>query len=284
MISVSLLTTYLYCKRKLFLQEVLKLVEVPKDVVILGSIRHECYDKINKAEEELVKNIKKELSLEELQQQYKSRYSVLIRNIIINNKKKIKNINLDLAELFKRIWPEFLIESSIRARNVHNFLIKNKIYGEELWQKLSPKIHSEYYINSEELGLKGIIDKLEFYEDDIIPFELKTGKVPERGVWENHKIQIAAYLLLLEKKFNKEINIGYIKYLDANEDRAVIFNPFLRDQILILKNNVECLLNSKELPDFCNNEKKCSSCGLKKQCNDEKFLNKKLTKSEFKCL
>src|SRR3989344_4809451 len=209
MISVTLLTTYLYCKRKLFLQQVLKLAEVSKESIILGEIRHNCYDQINKIEEEIVKNIKEENSLEDLQAEYKNRYSILIRNILINNKKKIKDINFNLAEIFKRIWPEFLMESGLRANNIHNFLIKNKIYGDELWQKLTPKIQSEYPVNSRELGLKGVIDKLEIYENDIIPFELKTGSFPKRGVWENHQVQIAAYLLLLSENFSKEINIGF---------------------------------------------------------------------------
>ena len=62
MISVSLLSNYDYCARKLFLEQVLKLVVIPRAVVIKGSIRHEVHDKISKAEENFVKSIKKEVS------------------------------------------------------------------------------------------------------------------------------------------------------------------------------------------------------------------------------
>lgn len=65
-IPVSLLSTYLYCPRKLFLQEVLLLEEPPKDIVVMGSIRHETHDLINKKEEEIVTSIKKWYPLEEL--------------------------------------------------------------------------------------------------------------------------------------------------------------------------------------------------------------------------
>ncbi|MBI2659513.1 hypothetical protein HYX05_05440, partial [Candidatus Woesearchaeota archaeon] len=59
-ISVSLLSSYLYCSRKLFLEKVLLLEEPPKESLVMGSIRHETYDNINKKEEEIVTSITKE--------------------------------------------------------------------------------------------------------------------------------------------------------------------------------------------------------------------------------
>ncbi len=276
MLSVTSLSSYIYCKRKLFIERVLKLVEIPKEVTVKGKIKHECYDQINKIEENIVKSILKEVSLNELIQLYKEKNSFIIRNVIVKNKNNLKKFNISLVDIFKKLWPGFLIESELRAKNIHDFLIKNKVYGEELWNKLTPKIQSEYYISSKELGLRGIIDKLELYENDVIPIELKTGKIPKKGVWDSHKIQIGAYLLLLNEKFKKEINIGFVRYLDINEERAVILNPFLKDYIITLRDKVNLLLNSKEFPEYCNNERKCKACGLKKLCYDEKFLNKKI--------
>jgi|SRR3989344_2878413 len=276
MIPVNLLSTYLYCKRKLYLQEVLKLIEIPKEAVIKGRIKHECYDKINKIEENIVKSILKEISLNELIKLYRKKNSFIIRDIIVQNKNNLKEFNIELVDIFKKLWPGFLIESELRAKNIYDFLIKNKVYGEELWQKLTPKIQSEYYISSKELGLKGIIDKLELHENDIVPIELKTGKTPEKGVWNSHKMQIAAYLLLLNEKFKKDINIGFIRYVDSNEERAVILNPFLKDYVLELRDKVKLLLSSEELPEYCDNEKKCKLCGLRKQCFNKEFLIKKL--------
>ena len=83
MIPVNLLSTYLYCKRKLYLQEVLKLIEAPKEAVIKGRIKHECYDKINKIEENIVKSILKEISLNELIKLYRKKNSFIIRDIIV---------------------------------------------------------------------------------------------------------------------------------------------------------------------------------------------------------
>ena len=53
-ISVSMLSTYLYCPRMLFLQKVLAVEEPPKESIVLGSLRHEIYDFINKSEQKIV--------------------------------------------------------------------------------------------------------------------------------------------------------------------------------------------------------------------------------------
>ena len=58
MLSVSSLSAYEYCKRKLFLQNVLGIYEPPKAPLVKGQIRHQTYDKINKVEESLVKDIR----------------------------------------------------------------------------------------------------------------------------------------------------------------------------------------------------------------------------------
>ena len=273
-ISVSLLSSYLYCSRKLFLEKVLLLEEPPKESLVMGTIRHETYDNINKKEEEIVTSIIKKLSLEELQNIYKQKYLQILRKALANNKKRLDEVNINMLQAYKKSFPFILEESSIRATNIFNFMEANNIFGEELWQKLTPKIISELRIVSEELKLKGIIDQVHVYETEYVPFELKTGKMPKDGVWPSHRIQIAAYSLLLQEKFNKPIKEGFVFYLDSKEKRHIAINPFMKEEVKQIVNEVISLLESKELPDFCNNENKCRSCGLKATCyNEEEVSN-----------
>ena len=46
---------------------------------------------------------------------------------------------------------------------------------------------------------------MEIYENGYVPIELKTGKMPKEGVWPGHKVQIAAYSMLIEEKFKTEV-------------------------------------------------------------------------------
>jgi len=167
-------------------------------------------------------------------------------------------------------------ESVTRSKNVFDFILKNNVFGDELWQRLTPKILSELRVESEGLKLKGIIDQVHVYEQDYVPFELKTGRAPDSGVWPSHRIQIAAYSMLLQEKFNKPIKEGFVFYLDTKEKRHIAMNPFMKDEVRQIVSEVIGLLESRNIPDFCNNENKCMKCGLKATCYDEEKVNELL--------
>lgn len=271
-----MLTSYMYCKRKLYLQYVLKFFEPIKVPTIKGTIRHETYDLINKEDENIVKSIKKRKTLEELKEMYKNKTSKFLRNTIKKHKDDLKKLGINGVELFKNTWPLILEESDSRASNVFNFMQKNNIFGEELWEKLTPKIQSEVKVESDELNLKGIIDQVYVYEDGIVPIELKTGRCPREDVWPNHKIQIGAYAMLLKDKFKQDVKEGFVHYLDVNAKRHIPINPFLVLEIKGLINKVNSTLEEEKAPEFTTNPNKCKSCGIKEQCYDSKLIKRKI--------
>lgn len=275
MISVTMLSAYLYCKRKLFLEKVLKIVEPEKEVLVLGKIRHEVFDVINKDEERIVKSIDKKLSKDEIIDLYKKNHSKALRNIIVKRKKDLSLFKIEMIEVFKDTWESVEPELNFRAEIVHEFMKTHNLVGAQLWEKLTPKIKSEIYIASETLQLKGIIDKLEVFDDKVIPIELKTGKAPKEGVWPGHMIQVAAYMLLLQES-GKVVPNGIVYYLKEKEKKEVFLNPFLKDEIIELAKKVNALLEEKQVPDFCTSKPKCDMCGLKAQCYSENYLNEKL--------
>ena len=131
-----------------------------------------------------------------------------------------------------------------------------------------PKIESELWVKSDKMQLRGIIDRIECYSDKKIPVELKTGKAPMSGVWPGHQIQIGAYLLLMQEKLkDPAINEGYIHYLDSDKKISIMMNPFLRQKIIDLIQNVNNMLVSKTIPEKCGSEGKCNACGIKNQCS-----------------
>lgn len=274
-IAVTLLSAYLYCKRKLFLERVLKLVEVPKEAIVLGSIRHITYDKINLAEKHIILSLGRP-NQEYIFDSYKKRYSSLLRASIIEKKIDLGKVKVPLPEAFKRAWKHILNEAEARTQNVYEFSRKTGLLGTELWEALTPKIKSEYKISSNTLELVGVIDQIEISRENIIPVELKTGKAPDDGLWPSHRIQLAAYLMLIEEEFSKQPEYGKVRYLDVAQDRKLTMNPFLKEEVTNLRDKVKELLNSTELPKQCENKNKCASCGLKKQCYDDTMLKEKM--------
>ena len=268
-ISVSMLSTYLYCPRMLFLQKVLAVEEPPKESLVLGSLRHEIYDFINKSEQKIVASIIEKMQYSQLLSTYKAYYSKILKEKIIKNKSKIREVNLDIVDVFKKTWPLILNEAELRAKNIFDFVVKHNVYGSDLWEKLTPKIISEKSIESEKLQLKGIIDRIEIYEDRYVPIELKTGKMPKDGVWPGHRIQIAAYAMLIEENFNTNVKKGFIRYLDTNETRQIAINPFMKEEIIDLTKEIQNLLKNREIPNYCENKNKCVNCGLRSTCYNE---------------
>ncbi len=277
-ISVSMLSSYLYCARKLFLERVLKLFAPEKLALVKGSIRHGTYDGVNKLEEGIVTSIKEGESFEDIYNKYVKAYSSLLRQTIMKNKYRLKNVKLPLIDAYHQVWPFFQRESEMRALNLYKFIEENNVHGFELWDKLTPKIESEFRINSESLELNGIVDQIEIYPEGRVPIELKTGSMPNEGVWPGHRIQVGAYAMLMEEKFGQQIKEGIIHYLDPNVRRQVVINPFLKQEVKELKDKVRSMLEEKEIPTITDNENKCKKCGLKEQCNNEKLLNELLNK------
>ena len=210
MLSVTTLSLYLYCPRKLFLEKVLKLVEPPKQSLVLGSIRHDIFDSINKSEQLLVSSIKEYLALEKIHENYKKKYSNIAKEEILKKTSELREFELKPTDVFRQIWPGIMNEAQIRSHNTFSFMDRNQVFGEQLWELITPKILSELSVSSTALGLKGIVDRIEVHGDLYIPLELKTGSLPRTGMWPGHRIQIAAYMLLLQETLNKTIQEGFV--------------------------------------------------------------------------
>jgi len=274
-ISVTWLSSYLFCKRKLFVERVLGIFEPPNEAMVKGGIRHECYDRMNKADEQLVRSITKPGLIPKIGNLYRKNYSEILRQVIIKNKSRIEDVNLKMPEVFKFVWSYIEKESNARSSFLQDFARRKNVFGDELWESLVPKVKSELRVKSEELEIKGIIDKVEIDGDNYCPIELKTGKTPKTGVWDSHRIQLAAYMLLLEGEFNIKIARGAVEYLDSGEKREVVNNPFFRKEVIDTRDKVISLLNSTELPGKCS-WKKCPVCYVNKGIFSMENINSRL--------
>ncbi|MBR9690500.1 CRISPR-associated protein Cas4 [Candidatus Woesearchaeota archaeon] len=265
-ISVTYLSSYLYCPRKLYLEKVLKIVKIPPEAIVKGNVTHHSFEEINDAEQKLVTSINENENYGDVEERYRKKYSELLKKSILKNKTKLQEVKITLPDMFKRVWPAILYEATLRAENVFSFSKKTGLFGIKLWKALTPKIESEVRIESDTLKLKGIIDEIKVYENEIVPVELKTGKAPQTGVWPGHKVQVGAYILLLSEKEDKEIKEGVVRYLDHKTERIVVMDPFLKKEVIELTDKVIKILGSKQIPETCQNKSKCNACQLYDDC------------------
>ncbi len=275
MLSVSMLSGYLYCPRKVYLQYALKLKEPPKPCLVLGSLRHRVFECLNNTEEEIVTGISESLSFESLLALYREKYRSILYRTVKENRSMTGQFEIPEDEVIRGMESSVAAEAEERAKNVAAFMEKTGLTGVELWDRLTPKMISEFNIESSSLGIRGIVDRIEVHDSHIVPVELKTGKCPSEGAWPSHRLQLTAYMLMLGEK-EREVSSGRIVYLDSGRAVNVPKNPFNEMEVKSVARRTREILASRKPPCFCRNSRKCDTCGLKSQCHDEAFIKSRI--------
>ena len=76
--------------------------------------------------------------------------------------------------------------------------------------------HFDVPMASEILGVRGIADEVLAFEDGTMgPFDYKFAKAPT-APFRNQKMQCVLYGMLIEEKFGKPVNRGYLCYTRSN--------------------------------------------------------------------
>ncbi|MFH0752198.1 MAG: CRISPR-associated protein Cas4 [archaeon] len=262
MIAVSAITSYLYCPKKFYMQYVLGLREPAKKPTIEGTIIHEAVDKMQKGLDDATSQVNENTTKADLEINYKKAFYLGLFNSINANEQTLKNLELDKKEVFNNLWEQLSADALKKAAFVFRLVSTHKIYGKELLEKI--KESTEVKLESDTLGLRGIADRIEERDETILVYEMKTGKAPAEGMWPNHKIQLAAYMMIAKESNKKNIE-GAVEY--GESIRRLNLNPFIEDEVKKLVKIAEEIIETRKIPQCQMNENKCKICGLKKYCD-----------------
>ncbi len=114
------------------------------------------------------------------------------------------------------------------------------------------------------LGLTGKPDYLVDIGNAIIPVEVKSCRTPETP-YDSHIYQLAAYLVLVEKVYQKTPPYGLIHY--PQRTFQIDFTDELRDNFLSLISEMHRLENSHQIARSHDEPAQCSRCGYKDICD-----------------
>ena len=254
-INVSDITGYLFCPRKIWLKLVKGIKEKPTKQMMSGFLKHKVFDYFNKNEAAIVSNIKENLNEEQIKDFYSRNLAEIIRQVALDYRNIFEKFEINLGEFSSEVHEFMGREIQLRAESIKSFL-ERKIFGRQLWQELKPKYLTEFEIISDGLGLKGRVDRVKF-DSEILPYELKT----RAEIFEADKIQLAAYSLLLEGKYERKINSGIIE--SGKEKEEIEITEEMKARVLEI---AEILRNLDKEPALLNNFSKCQSCRLRKEC------------------
>jgi CRISPR/Cas system-associated exonuclease Cas4 (RecB family) len=266
MLNVTDLTSYLFCKRKLWLRLVKGLREKPNKAMVIGEIKHKIMEMFSKTEQKVISNIQKNDGNDDKQKsiikQYYKNYVEIFNYTIQKYKNKLQIFQIDENELFNNVWHCMLREINVRIKPIMQ-LIKQDIYGIKLWQLLTPKYITELKLECPAINLKGRIDRVQVDETNtIIPFEMKTRRYNGK-IYDNELTQVVCYAVLLENKKNTIINTAFIEYKDKKIEIKI--DRKMKDKVLELINEVYDLYN-KNNAELTSNLAKCQHCSFKNVC------------------
>lgn len=116
---------------------------------------------------------------------------------------------------------------------------------------------------SEKYGLRGRPDYILNKGGKLVPVEVKTGRVP-RGPLFSHILQLAAYCLLIEEKYNRPPPYGMIRYNDIQH--KIEYTEELRNILISKLDEMRKINESGEAHRNHNRPSKCKGCSRKKMC------------------
>jgi CRISPR-associated exonuclease Cas4 len=119
---------------------------------------------------------------------------------------------------------------------------------------------------SEQLRLTGKPDFIVNFEGQFIPVEVKTG-VTDRP-YRNHVMQLAAYCLLVEEKYNEVIPFGVLVYGGGRQFR-IPFETYLRNRLLTTMEEMRARLAAGTIQRNHNLIVKCQYCSMRVHCSQK---------------
>lgn len=125
-------------------------------------------------------------------------------------------------------------------------------------------------LESNILGLRGVLDYLVKTEREFIPVDYKFGSSHSGAVHLNHKYQLAAYALLVEENFKTIVLRGFIHYSKDRVNVQIDLNDEIRRRTLKMIREIEGIIEEEIEPMGTRNPGRCIDCEYSRYCEGHK--------------
>jgi len=102
---------------------------------------------------------------------------------------------------------------------------------------------------------------------EYIPVEVKWAEpTPTGQVKHDHKLQLAAYAILIEENYNTVVKRAAIHYTRASKTLTIPITHDLKQQAIRTINEIHRVIGSEQPPPPLKDRDKCRNCGFKQYC------------------
>jgi CRISPR-associated protein Cas4 len=255
-IRVSDLNRYVYCPRTIYLADVVKVKPPEAPEQGMGLVGHA---------------VRRELALRQARLLKRMHVGQDFREVLAG---ELDAVIQDIPHIFSERWAEGYsahipqvkaeVEAELELMGGELAALMDDLGYEGALEYVTPW-RTEYTVKSKSLNLTGRVDKV-MRRENLTPVEIKTGAAPDFS-WEGDRIQLAAYGMLLEDRFNVKVPHGFIEYTRVQESRPVLFTEKLRRQVIHTRDLIMEILAGR-VPDVCPHGRpaKCEACSLRDEC------------------
>lgn len=122
----------------------------------------------------------------------------------------------------------------------------------------------EISLFSKRLGIWGKLDELVLTADEAYPIDYKQAK----HVSHNHRLQLAAYALLVEETTGLTVNKGFIRLIDLRKNVPVEITAALRAAVETRLTTLQTMVQNEAMPEPTGVRNRCIDCEFRRFCND----------------
>lgn len=268
-------TTHEFCPRQLFLEQTLNLKPERGPQDLKRAILQEALRYANRAEPGVVKGIKDHLPKQKLQDRYYAGGRRALQEAILANKDELSEHHLSIIDTSRDLWQELKPYIHTRVENTHTFMTTNRVYGNDLWWDLIPKITHVLQAEAPDLGLALTVDRLDNYPHAATPWTFKKSHAPENGVWPSDQTEMGLIMLALGEQ-GLIIHEGVVGYDNGRTPRHQELTNETRHKAEQAVANTRAILDHETLPPRVENTRKCEHCPLKPKCYDDTYMAAKM--------
>jgi|GEM_PF-74994 len=134
--------------------------------------------------------------------------------------------------------------------------------------RLKPvKIFRELKLESDRLRLSGVVDYLLITGlDEYVVAEVKWSESARGGVKFDHKLQLAAYALLVDENFGRDVKRAFVYYRVDGKVVEVFLSEGLKRLVERVVEDIHRIILDERAPPVRTTEARCANCGFRRYC------------------
>jgi len=121
-------------------------------------------------------------------------------------------------------------------------------------------------LESRDLGLIGEIDLILIDRGNAKIIELKFSKAKKRGMFDDHKAQLTAQAMLIERIMNLRVTSIEVWNIQDNSKNDLRITNYHREMVITALDEMRKIVTEEIFPDPPKNRDKCADCEYRRFC------------------